>query len=277
MGDLRLIRAKSGTLQLRLSSTLINVGSGPLVVRATRERAKGGFIVEQRVRTLDGRRPYFDLPIGTKYAGDGHSHWHIRDVVRYTLIPLADDEDVRDRRINKIGFCIYDNVRRANRPGQPVRPQYRPGGCGQESSTTLRMGLSVGWGDLYEWTLPGQYLSLTGLPPGDYRLLGEANPEGVFYEQRDDNNVVYVDLRLRREDGRASIRILRRGVRPVSEAETMAVAGDAGNHEGHSEPGDPPGSGVPAPGGVDYASWLSTPAPLTASSRTRSRKAPSRA
>jgi hypothetical protein len=270
VGDLRLIRTASGTLQLRLSSTLINVGSGPMVVRAVRESVKDRFTVAQRIHTLDGRRPFRTLPVGTKYAGDGHSHWHIKDVVQYTLTPL-DDEDERARRANKIGFCIYDNVRRAPRPKQPARPDFPRTGCGQRDSKQLRMGLSVGWGDLYTWTLRGQFVSMTGLPAGDYRLLGTANPDGVFYEQREDNNNVFVDLRFRREAGQASIRILRRGNQPVTKAETTAVAEDPAAPDAHAGHDYPP-SGAAASSRVDYASWLSTPARSTQSSRTLSRK-----
>jgi hypothetical protein len=111
------------------------------------------------------------------------------------------------------------------------------------------------------WTLMGQFVSLTGVPAGDYRLIGEANPEQAFFEQRTDNNTVFTDIRLRRDNGKSSIRILRRGGRPPGEPAT-AEAVEAG-------------SGASAPRGVDYAAWLSTPAPLTESSRTRSRKGPS--
>ena len=270
VGDLRLVRTASGTLQLRLSSTLINIGSGPMVVRAVRENLKDRFTVAQRIHTLDGRRPFRTLPVGTKYAGDGHSHWHIKNVVQYTLVSL-DDDSQRIRRANKIGFCIYDNVRRAPRPKQPTRPDFPRTGCGQRNSKQLRMGLSVGWGDLYTWTLPGQFVRMTGLPAGDYRLLGTANPDGVFYEQREDNNNVFADLRLRRDKGKASIRVLRRGVRPVSQAESTAVAEHPAAQDAHAGHDDPP-SGAAASSRVDYASWLSTPARSTQSSRTLSRK-----
>ena len=243
-----------------------------MVVRAVREKAKGPFRVAQRIHTLDGRRPFVKVPVGTKYAGDGHSHWHIKDVVQYTLTFL-DDESERTRRANKIGFCIDGNVRRADRPGRPVRPECLREGCGRQPSKKLRMGLSVGWGDLYVWTLPGQYVSMTGLPAGDYRLLGTANPDGIFYEQREDNNFVYVDLRFRRENGKATVRILRRGVSPVEQVETSAIAEDAGAHEGHAGyDDDPPSPGSAIPRASDDASWLPTPARSTQSSRTLSRK-----
>ena len=264
VGDLRLIRTPSGSLQLRFSSTLVNVGAGPIVVRATRKKPKDEFVVAQRIRTLDGRHPFRTVQVGTVFAGDGHTHWHIRDVVRYTLSPLGETAGSKPkRRAQKVGFCLYDNERRAVREGQPTRPEFLREGCGHERDTRLlRMGLSVGWGDKYSWTLLGQYVPLTGLPAGDYRLLGQANPVDAFFEQRTDNNFVYADIRLRREKGRgAFIRILRQGVRPEGEP-TRAGTRDLN-------------AGAAAPREVDYPLWLSTPAPSTQSSRTRSRKGPS--
>jgi hypothetical protein len=218
IGDLRLLRVASGGLQLRFSSTLVNVGAGPMIIRATRKGAEDSFTVAQQIRTRDGRHPFRRLPVSTVFAGDGHSHWHIRDVARYTLIPMGEDSRTRTRRIQKVGFCLYDNERRVPRRGRPTRPEFVRDGCGMRDSTLVRMGLSVGWGDLYASTLLGQYVSLTGLPAGDYRLLGRVNPDAAFYEQRTGNNTVYTDIRLRRDRGKGpSIKILRSGFRPPAD------------------------------------------------------------
>ncbi|HUR75739.1 MAG TPA: lysyl oxidase family protein [Sporichthya sp.] len=266
IGDLRLVRSPSDALQLRFSSTLVNLGPGPMIVRATRNSPKGTWTVAQRVFTDDGRRPFRTVPVGTVFAGDGHLHWHIRDIVRYSVFSLKElnaPGGVQDaRRARKVGFCIYDNDRRKPREGTPSRAVYLRDGCGMRDSKLLRMGLSVGWGDKYTWTLPGQFVDLTGLRAGDYRLLGVANPGDLLYERNTTNNLVFADFRLRRENGKASIRILRQGVRPPgTTAETTAMAADAHLH-----------SSADAPRGVDYAAWPSTPAPSTQSSRTRSRK-----
>jgi hypothetical protein len=255
IGDLRLIRATGGGLQLRFSSTLVNVGSRPMVLRATRRSPKDPFTVKQQIHTRDGRHPFRALPVSTVFAGDGHSHWHIRDVARYTLIPLGDASltPVRPKakRVQKVGYCLYDNARRAPLRGTPPRPEYLREGCGVSDSKVLRMGLSVGWGDTYAWTLLGQYVSLTGLRAGDYRLLGRANPDNAFYEQRIDNNTVYADIRLRRDAVKgALIKILRQGFR--SPEKVAAAAEDTGAaHAGHGEPPDKKGSGAPASREVD--------------------------
>jgi hypothetical protein len=56
------------------------------------------------------------------------------------------------------------------------------------------MGLSVGWGDVYQWSLPGQYIDITDLPPGTYRLRAVADPSHWFVEQDNTRNDTWLDL-----------------------------------------------------------------------------------
>ena len=56
------------------------------------------------------------------------------------------------------------------------------------------MGLSVGWGDRYQWNLPDQYIDITELPAGQYRLLAIADPSNWFVETIETNNSTWVDL-----------------------------------------------------------------------------------
>ncbi len=238
VADLRLVRTAEKRLQLRFSSTLLNYGTHEMKVRAKRDKPRGKFAVAQRVRLMNGHWTWRMLPIGTVYAGDGHSHQHLRDIVRYRMYLVdADGNRVEEdkRRARKIGFCIYDNVRRPAREGQPKRPVFLRSGCGKKTSTRLSMGLSVGWGDFYDWRLPGQYVSLGGLPTGTYTLIGEANPEGVLYEQKTTNNGVFMEFKLRRGE-KTSIKVLRKGFRPAEKAVV-----DVSSHDGH--PAHPEGDG----------------------------------
>jgi hypothetical protein len=58
------------------------------------------------------------------------------------------------------------------------------------------MGLSVSWGDNYHYTLPDQYIDITGLVSGRYRLRGRADPDNWFLEEDDTNNFIWVNLKL---------------------------------------------------------------------------------
>jgi hypothetical protein len=71
------------------------------------------------------------------------------------------------------------------------------------------MGLSVGWGDRYPATLPDQYVDVTGLPDGKYRLRATADESDWFKETDDKNNRTWVDLTLTRVNGRTAADIIR--------------------------------------------------------------------
>ena len=68
--------------------------------------------------------------------------------------------------------------------------------CGKQQDAGVDMGLSPGWNDTYDFTLPGQSIDIEGLPDGTYRLLGEADDEALFREVTRDNNITWVDLEL---------------------------------------------------------------------------------
>jgi hypothetical protein len=70
------------------------------------------------------------------------------------------------REGSKIGFCFYDNTNY----GSSELEYYLDCENGNPDALRVTMGLSRGWGDTYPWGLVGQYLDITGLPDGRYRL-----------------------------------------------------------------------------------------------------------
>ncbi len=58
-------------------------------------------------------------------------------------------------------------------------------------------GLSPNWIDVYEFTLPGQYVDITGLPNGVYALITTVDPDDLIRELRDHNNAGQVFFELR--------------------------------------------------------------------------------
>ena len=81
-------------------------------------------------------------------------------------------------------------------PGAPQTVKYPRSACGTQTSLTLRHGLSVGWGDNYQWSLPDQYIDTTGLPDGTYRLWATADQANRFQESNDANNATRADLQI---------------------------------------------------------------------------------
>jgi lysyl oxidase len=69
-------------------------------------------------------------------------------------------------------------------------------GGGKDATQTM-MGLSPGWGDRYNRTLPDQYIDVTGLTSGRYRLRLTADADDWFQESNNANNESWVIIRLR--------------------------------------------------------------------------------
>jgi hypothetical protein len=70
------------------------------------------------------------------------------------------------------------------------------------------MGLSIGWGDAYFYDIAYQWVDITGLRNGRYRLTATADAQNWFRESDDSNNFTWTDLRLR---GDATPRVIGQG------------------------------------------------------------------
>ena len=192
---------------LRFSATIVNVGVAPFELRGTRSSSSDPFSIVQRIRDDSGG--FVDVPVtvGTQFAGDGHSHWHIVNLERYELSRLDNGNKVGTSA--KSGFCFYDTTAyRTSLAGAPSSAQYGSSGCGTTNSLSLTMGISVGWGDTYPWTLPDQYIEITGLANGHYRLTATADAEGRFQESNESNNATWVDLSFSKQGKNTRVRIL---------------------------------------------------------------------
>ena len=76
-------------------------------------------------------------------------------------------------------------------------------GCegGNPSALGVTMGLSRGWGDTYGVNAVGQYLDITGLADGRFRLRVMADGNSVdgfdrFLESDETNNSTWADLQI---------------------------------------------------------------------------------
>jgi hypothetical protein len=46
------------------------------------------------------------------------------------------------------------------------------------SGATVHEGISPGWGDVYTWDTPDQFIDISTTPPGTYDLIMRTNPNG---------------------------------------------------------------------------------------------------
>jgi hypothetical protein len=199
LADIQLdLTSSPGRRLLRFTTIIVNVGAGAFELEGQRpDSTAPTMTVTQRI--YDSSGAFRDVATGASmyYAGDGHNHWHVRDLESYSLNRL-DNGAVVGTGV-KHGFCFSDNVRyRLTLPGAPISARYA--GCGTASSLSVTVGLSVGWGDRYSYNLVDQYIDATGLKAGKYRLNATADPNHWFAEQNISNNATWVDLKLTRND-----------------------------------------------------------------------------
>jgi len=111
-----------------------------------------------------------------------HGHYHFNGFAAYRLLNL-DGELVAVGK--KASFCIEDV--RAWDPKAPVR---------RTVFTCDYQGLHMGWADIYDSGLPGQWVDITGVPPGEYVLEVIVNSEGFIPEANYENNATRVRVRI---------------------------------------------------------------------------------
>lgn len=194
--DLRITDGERGSRHLRLTNTVWNAGDGPLELRAV--NAGTTTAAYQRVYTHDAsgaRRLAYEREVGTFEFHPSHDHWHFRGFARYEVRSVAADGGIGRtlRSSEKIGFCMIP-TRRVSKNLE----HYGWGGnyrCGRGEL----QGLPVGWGDDYRWSLPGQSIDVTGLPPGRYWLVSSADVEQRLEEIDESNNAVSVLIRLTKD------------------------------------------------------------------------------
>jgi hypothetical protein len=178
-------------------------------VRSQRPNTSSPWTSQQVIYNDTGGSRSVNAPVQLVYGGDGHNHWHVKDLERYWLVPAGGGSQ---RVGHKAGFCFFDNYRyKLTLPGAPQTVQYPRSVCGYQASRTLRHGLSVGWGDSYAWSLPDQYIETTGLPDGNYRLWATADQANAFLETNESNNSTWVDLRIDAVNG---VTVLRKAPNP---------------------------------------------------------------
>jgi len=121
-------------------------------------------------------------------AAIGHDHFHSQRIAAYELRTTS-GAPVASAAKNLAGFCLYDSWGNTSSPTQ----YYAPDGtsCRQgESGYTgdLSMGISPGWGDFYASQLWDQWVDVTDVTPGTYRLYATADPQNFYEESNDSNN-----------------------------------------------------------------------------------------
>ena len=193
--DLQIENTADGRKLLRFDSIVVNVGDGAFEVIGRRPDTTSKLKVHQRIYDDAGGSRKRSTTARMYFAGDGHTHWHVRDLQDYVLRRLDNGKLVGTGA--KHGFCFFDNYRFGSAQGPFYTRQTSPPACGRSSSELrVKMGLSRGWGDIYQSSLPDQYIDITGLTSGRYKLRATADADNWFSETNNTNNFTWVDIQI---------------------------------------------------------------------------------
>jgi len=128
---------------------------------------------------------------------DGHHHWHLQHVARYSLWNDAKSAEVAPAE--KVGFCLEDSQHvESQGPSNPVysdkAPPFREF-CRQfqPNATSVFEGISPGWRDVYDKGLALQWVDISNVLPGEYWLREDINPDKVVEESGSGEKTRYAE------------------------------------------------------------------------------------
>jgi hypothetical protein len=217
-------RGPGRAVRIRFTSSVDNIGDGPLVLYGHRDSTRSATMAVRQAFQNGGGGPIPDSYASAQYTIGGsmyyepsksHVHWHFLDFEHFELRTASGRTLVTDR---KNGFCLGDRYTTYDAPKlrNAVRPQdntpqaalaafLATNNCKHHEPDALDVteGISVGRGDDYKYDVDYQWLDITTVPNGVYNLVATANPDGHLQETRYDNNSASIAISITWPDRKA--------------------------------------------------------------------------
>ena len=182
---------------LRFAGYVTNLGDGPLDLRGNPQLADDADLashdVWQRALTIDGDWVNLTKPPIDFEVDDGHDHFHVMGIVEYSLWDTSGTVEISSGA--KVGFCLIDVMERPDlhpNPGPKRHEQWDPDNyycqSGRPRAKILHMGISEGWQDIYSFSTTFQWIDVSDVRPGYYRIGQRADPDKVIVESDETNN-----------------------------------------------------------------------------------------
>ena len=190
---------------LRFAGFVTNLGDGPLDLRGNPQLADDADLtshdVWQRALTIDGDWVNLTKPPIDFEVDDGHDHFHVMGIVEYSLWDTSGTVEISSGA--KIGFCLIDVMERPDlhaNPGPKRHEQWDPDNyycqSGRPRAKILHMGISEGWQDIYSFSETFQWIDVSDVQPGYYRIGQRVDPDNVIVESDETNNELVLTQRL---------------------------------------------------------------------------------
>ena len=170
-------------LVLTFDGYVHNIGTGPLEVVGNPQEPDG---MVQRVRE-SGEWREVGTPTVRYETDDGHNHFHLIEAIDYVL--WNESQGTQTAAGSKIGFCLVDSEQMEPGTDQAYSEEL-DNFCEEDnpSATSLRMGISSGWRDIYDATTTLQWVDVSEIAPGRYWIGAITDPNDEIVESNEDNN-----------------------------------------------------------------------------------------
>jgi Lysyl oxidase len=171
------------------STIIANTGDGPLEMLGLYNETLNQTTAIQRIKTAEGQ--LMNTIAGNFVYHETHNHWHFEDFAQTDIYALNPDGSPSGLTItsDKISFCMQDSAPLLS----PVPENSQPAYSGCES---VIQGISAGWADIYDPTIPGQQLNISNLLDGPYLMRTTIDPANRIQEKDENNNTIdiYIEI-----------------------------------------------------------------------------------
>jgi len=181
--------SQPGRVLFRFSNGVANIGKGRMEIRGG---AVSGSTQQVYQRIYNTHGGHSNRLAGTFIFHPDHRHTHFEDFSDYKIRMIVGTSGVGEilAKTEKVSFCLIDwTVYNPSLANHSPRPHYLS--CG----STVQ-GISVGWADIYESSLPGQWIDVTDIPSGQYWLESTADPKNRLKESNETNNTTRIKITL---------------------------------------------------------------------------------
>lgn len=170
---------------LRFTNGIANTGLGHWQMEPTfPEDPEGDVVATQQLLDADGNIVY-EKVVSTFEYHDEHNHWHIADVTEFSVRQGSPDGPVVGDS-NKVTFCVEDVYNMIGNSNTADRIFW--------DCTVSLQGVQAGWADQYHQSTPGNQIDVTGIDDGLYYLVHDVNPDRIFIEEDDSNNIAWTEF-----------------------------------------------------------------------------------
>jgi hypothetical protein len=182
--------------QLQFTHITWDAGTGPFAIQPTFDASTGLSSVSQVLyhQSSSGWAVDHSVPLALDGVFESPNRFRY-PLTRFTLNEVNPDGSIGAivGVSPKTDFCISGDAFVGGVPNTPPSSSPPLSDC---SSPDQLLGYSVGWGDKYDQTDNGQPIDLTGVPDGTYILRATVDPQHLFAESDNTNDVLDTKLQI---------------------------------------------------------------------------------